>query len=151
MERDPRNSVISITNNSSKNLSDRHLIACQLNATLGKGAAVRMKEAWQIQNPDGSWQFYVGQLAKISIPRSESIRAGGDAESSSCIRGLNVASPICEDVTISFEYYLQDQPTIRQEVQTRIVAYGSSMSGFRWYKESLDKTGTYCSTFLNTK
>ncbi len=147
---DPLKSIISITNNSSEELSDRHRISCKLNmAANDLGYEFTMHNAWITQNLNG-WSLLGGD--EVPIKSSQPIHSGGDAESDSCLGGFKMSSRFaCADATIRFEYYLEDQPTSKQQKETRVVTYGDPTDGFQWYKEQLEKTGSYCGRFVKQR
>lgn len=148
LENDPMKSIISVTNDSKYGISAKHRIACKLNlATDDTGASMSFHDVFAFQDPDGNYQLSGGPLSQIPIEESTPIQAGGDAQSSSCIGGFHFPGKIeCADLTIIFQYFLEDQPNFPQEKKQRVTTYGKN--GFQWYKDSIDRRSSYCAHFL---
>lgn len=146
---DPLQSIISITNNSSQWLSPNHRISCTLNELINDfGGGVHMDGIWTSQNENGTgWLLMTGKDTPITP--LEPIHPGGDASSNSCISGFTTAGHFsCADLTIRFEYFLQDQPTDKQEKSIRLVTFGDKINGFEWRKESLEARQSRCARFI---
>lgn len=148
-EDSPTKSVITVSNGSVYEISAKNRIACQLNLAINEiGGTLETDNIATAENPNGTYALISGPLGIMPIPDGAPLHAGGDSQSNSCLSGWSEANHfVCVDMTIVFQYVLQDQPDIRQAKSLRVSTYGSRNNGFRWYKESLDAKTSYCRRF----
>jgi hypothetical protein len=152
MERDPFKAIITVTNASPYYLSEKHRLTCTINQAIsGNGSNLHFAMVALTDNPDGTWSIIAGPLDAIPITASAPIHPFTDSVTNSCISGFGFPTTRCVDITIKFEYFLATQAQNLQHVEQRIVTHGDSMNGFKWYKESLDRQGSYCDRFMEQK
>ena len=80
-------------------------------------------------------------------PEALPIRAGGDAESDSCLKPLrnNNGEPlaVCADLVLQVDYELESQPGVTRQKKFRFVFRESE--GPNWHQYPLEYKGSYCS------
>jgi hypothetical protein len=145
---DPLESMFTVTNNSSQTLSGKHQIACFVNLIVVNGGTVTIDKLSLAQHYPKGWEIISGSLSKTPIKELSPIEPGGDAITESCLSLLEPRTFDCADIVLTFQYYLQTQPSTLQQVKTRIVTYETGDGGFQWYKQGLDQPGSDCARFV---
>lgn len=141
---DPQFSLFTVTNNSRQVLSSRHRLACTDVRVIGSNRLVIQGLSF-VQKSSGGWVLMSGPPSSFPVPEeSARIEPGGDSQTQSCLSGFMVRPFTCADIIVTFQYYLEDQPSVLQEKKRRIVTRDTGNGTFEWYKQPLETPGSYC-------
>ncbi len=147
---DPALSSFSVSNGTNEQLADRHRWLCRFRDVVYRQHAV-VEGVWAFRSDrQKSWMMWGGSdepPPESDIEKTFVIESKGDADSTSCLRGLAFATPVvCADVEVWFQYYLADYPKRLQVSKTRIVTTPSG-EHYEWRKVAFHDPTDYCAEY----
>jgi hypothetical protein len=149
-----------IKNDSPNKISNKHVLACFINAIVGDDGKNAAISHWQIppthKFPLGG-MIMDGRDPAISDPGEEiwndafladPIESGGDAETDrNCFGNITLKNTQCVDVTVAFWYALETQPDWRQEKKFRYVGITNGGT-FTWQQQPISSSRQYCRQYF---
>jgi hypothetical protein len=148
---DPMDTIFTVTNESSFEISKKHELMCYTRTAIGGTGRGNIR----VNNMTTLWrngQMLLAPATEIAPPfsvgqhgtASSTIGTGGDAQSEPCLMFWHFLGTICADVTIGFWYTLENQPDVDQEKDIRYFVQRDK-NDYHWIQESVgDKRTNYC-------
>ncbi len=153
-EDDPMNTMFTITNNGSYEISDKHQILCNTHLAVGVGGTSTIRGFVSgISSQGTKFNILGGGLDRehfpIQIASTTPIAPGGDAQTEPCLSAYHFTPGTeCADVTIIFWYALETQPDLEQEKDFHFIALKTRAGGFSWYTEPVESKRDYCGRYV---
>jgi len=136
-------SSMTISNNSSHDLTERHLLTCQLVTSVVDGhRALSMQGITVAESPGGGFVLMTAPVEERYVVQTAPIRAGGDAISEACTAGLNFGykPPDRFDLKVYFYYYPKEYPADFQMKSFRVAAEKLTSEDYEWHKQPIEGT-----------
>jgi hypothetical protein len=145
---DPTNTVFTVTNGGSYEISPNRAIACETRLAIGNDGTSAVIGSPPIANTENGASGDILWDGRNHKSKSSTLRPGGDAESGQCLKWIHFKGKTdCIDTTVTFFYALTNWPDISKQKSFRYVGYNGKDGQFSWIQQAVGSTEQYCKKF----